>query len=147
MNFGGNMDLNADRVSGAFFLLFGLAMYFLVIPNYVEAVEGGNIAPKTLPNTISLVLAACGAVLVLKPTAQQLRDPRQIALTGLYVAILAAGIYAMSLFGFEYVAPVLAAAIMWLIGERRPGWLAGGIVIMPLIIWFIVTYALGRALP
>jgi putative tricarboxylic transport membrane protein len=141
------MGLNADRASGGFFLLFGLALYFLVIPDQVETVGGGNIAPSTLPNINSLIIAACGALLVLKPTAHQLRDPRQIALTGLYVAILAAGIYAMSWFGFEYVAPVLAAAIMWLIGERRPGWLVGGVVVMPLIIWFIVTYALGRALP
>lgn len=141
------MGMKADRVSGAFFLLFGLAMYFFVIPNYVETVDGGNLAPNTLPNIISLVIAVCGGWLVLKPTSQQLRDPRQLALTAMYVALLAAGIYAMSWFGFEYVAPVLAAALMWLIGERRPMWLAGGVVIMPIIIWFIVTYALGRALP
>lgn len=141
------MGLNADRVSGAFFLLLGLAMYFLVIPNYVESVEGGNLAPKTLPNIISLIIAVGGGVLVLKPTEQQLRDPRQIALTGLYVVILATGIYAMSWFGFEFVAPVLAAVLMLLIGERRPLWLVGGAIIMPTIIWFIVTYALGRALP
>ena len=71
------MGLNADRVSGAFFLLLGLAMYFLVIPNYVESVEGGNLAPKTLPNIISLIIAVGGGVLVLKPTEQQLRDPGQ----------------------------------------------------------------------
>lgn len=141
------MGLNADRVSGAFFLLFGLAMYFLVIPNQVETVDGGNLAPKTMPNIISVIIAVCGAVLVLKPTPQKMRDPRQMALTGVYVALLAAGIYAMSLFGFEYVAPVLAFVLMWLIGERRPLWLAGGVVIMPATIWFIVTHALGRALP
>lgn len=141
------MGINADRVSGAFFLLFGLAMYFFVIPNYVETVDGGNIAPRTMPNIISLIIAVCGAVLVLKPTPMQLRDSRHMALTAVYVALLAAGVYAMSLFGFEYVAPVLAFALMWLIGERRPWWLVGGVVIVPLIIWFVVTFALGRALP
>lgn len=141
------MGSTTDRASGAFFLLFGLAMYFLVIPGHIETVEGGNIAPRTMPAIISLILAAGGAMLVLKPTQQQLRDPRQIALTAMYVALLAAGIYAMSWFGFEIVAPVLALVLMWLIGERRPMWLVGGGVIMPAIIWFIVTYALGRALP
>ncbi len=141
------MGLNADRVSGAFFLLFGLAMYFLVIPTYVEPVDGGNLAPATVPNIISLVLAFCGGLLALKPTTQRLRDPRQLALTALYVAVLSAGIYAMSLFGFEFVAPVMAAIIMLLIGERRPMWLVGGVVIMPILIWFVVTYGLGRALP
>lgn len=141
------MGLNADRASGVFFMLFGLAMYFAVIPTYVEDAQGGTIAPNTLPNIISWVIAIAGAVLAIKPTAQRMRDPRQMAVTSLYVALLAAGIYAMSLFGFEYVAPVMAAAIMLLIGERRPLWLISGIVLMPALIWFVVTNLLGRALP
>lgn len=141
------MGLNADRVSGAFFLLLGLAMYFYVIPNYVESVDEGNIAPATLPNIISLILALSGAVLALKPTNFQVRDPALMAKTGLYVAVLVVGIWAMSRFGFEYVAPVLAFAIMWLVGERHPFWLILGVIGMPTIIWFLVTHALGRALP
>lgn len=56
------MHYSANRVSGVFFLLFGLAMYFLVVPNYVKTVTGSNLAPKTLPNVISIVLALVGAV-------------------------------------------------------------------------------------
>jgi len=141
------MDISADRVSGAFFFLFGLAMFFFVNPNYIETVDSGNISPNTLPNIIAIVIAVCGGLLILKPTTQRVRNPRSMAITGVYSAILAAGIYAMSLFGFEYVAPVLALAIMWMIGERRPLWLALGVVGMPAIIWFLVTHALGRALP
>jgi len=141
------MGMNADRFSGAFFLVLGLAMYFYVIPNYVEHVDEGNIAPATMPNIISLILAFCGAVLVLKPTDFQMRDPALMAKTGLYVAVLVAGIWAMSKFGFEYVAPVLALAIMWFIGERRPLWLVLGVIVMPAIIWFLVTQTLGRGLP
>ncbi|MFK7854718.1 MAG: tripartite tricarboxylate transporter TctB family protein [Granulosicoccus sp.] len=141
------MALNADRISGTVFLLFGLAMYFFVIPNYVETVDEGNLAPATLPNIISLVLAVSGALLMIKPTDYKGRDSVLIARTALYVGLLTAGIYAMSLFGFEYVAPVLALAIMWFIGERRPLWLALGVIVMPAIIWFLVTQMLGRALP
>ena len=97
------MGISADRMSGAFFLLFGLAMYFLVIPEYVEVTDEGNIAPGTMPNVISWVIAFCGALLVLKPTPHQLQGRRSFVLTGMYVAILAAGIYAMSLFGFESI--------------------------------------------
>ena len=141
------MGMNADRVSGAFFMLLGLAMYFYVIPNHVEAVDDGNIPPSTMPNIISLILALSGAVLLLKPTDFQMRDPALMAKTGLYVALLIAGIFAISWFGFEYVAPVLAFAIMWLIGERRPLWLTLGVIIIPAIIWFMVTQLLGRGLP
>ncbi len=139
--------MNADRVSGAFFLLFGLSLYFLIIPNYVEYVDGSNISPTTMPNIIALVIAISGSILMLKPTTQTIRDPHKMVITGMYVAVLTFGIYAMSLWGFEYVAPVIAFAIMWLIGERRPLWLLSGIVIMPTLIWFIVTYLLERALP
>ena len=141
------MVVSADRISGAFFLLFGLAMYFLINPNYIESVDEGNIAPDSLPNIVSIVIAVCGALLIFKPTAQQVRDPRSMTKAGIYVTILAASIYAMSWVGFVYVAPVLALVIMLLIGERRPLWLVLGAAGMPALIWFLVIHALGRALP
>ena len=106
------MQLSADRLSGAFFLLFGLVMYFLVIPSFVEVTDEGNISPGTMPNWISIIIALCGAALVLKPTQHETQNLRAFLTTGAYVALLVAGIYAMSLFGFVYVAPVLALAIM-----------------------------------
>lgn len=141
------MSTRADRISGLFFMALGLAMYFWVNPTYIETVEGGNLSPDTLPNIISLILALAGACVAIKPTNYQLRNPALMAKTGLYVALLVGGIWAMSWFGFEYVAPVLALAIMWLIGERRPLWLGLGVVVMPAIIWLLVTQLLGRALP
>jgi len=51
------------------------------------------------------------------------------------------------LFGFVYVGPALALAIMLMIGERRPIWLVAGFVAMPALIWFLVVQVLGRALP
>lgn len=137
----------ADRASGVFFVLFGLAMYFRVNPTYIETVDGGNLAPDTLPNVMALVIAACGALLVVKPSTHMMRSPRLIARAGLYSAVLAAGTFAMSHFGFEIAGPVLALAIMWLIGERRPLWLAGGVIVMPAATWFLVAQVLGRALP
>jgi putative tricarboxylic transport membrane protein len=141
------MGIAADRISGAFFLLLGLALYFLIIPGQVEFPEGGNLAPSTVPNYIAIVIAFCGALLILKPTDHRTQGLRPFMLTGAYSVVLAAGIYAMSLFGFDFVAPPLALAIMLMIGERRPLWLIAGVIVMPLIIWFLVTYPLGRALP
>ena len=141
------MSLSADRVSGAVFTLLGLGMYFLVIPGNVETVDGGNLSPSTVPNYISLTIAICGALLVLKPTEHKTPNIHALMLTSAYTAVLATGIYAMSKFGFEYVAPILAFVLMLMIGERRPLWLVLGAIIMPLMIWFLVTYPLGRALP
>ena len=141
------MSHSADRASGLFFLLFGVAMYVYVNPTYIESVDSGTIAPATMPNIVSIVIAICGAILIFKPTTHQVRDPALIFKTGLYVGILVAGLYAMSWFGFEYVAPVLALTLMLLIGERRPFWIGLGVVVMPVTIWFLVTQVLERALP
>ena len=141
------MAVPADRLSGAFFLLFGLAMIFVVNPNYIESVERGNISPDSLPNVVSIIIAVCGGFLIIKPTPQQVRDKRSMVRTFLYAMVLAVGIYAMSWFGFEYVAPLMAFAIMWMIGERRPLWILLGTVAMPVLIWFLVVHGLGRALP
>jgi putative tricarboxylic transport membrane protein len=139
------MGVSADRASGAF--LFGLALYFFIIPTQTESVDGGNLNPSTVPNMIAWVIAICGAIMVIKPTDFQTQNLRSFLVMGSYSVVLGLSIYAMSLFGFEYVAPPLALAIMWMIGERRPLWLGVGTVIMPLLIWFLVTYPLGRALP
>lgn len=141
------MGPSADRLSGAFFFLFGLAMYFLVIPAFVEVTDEGNIAPGTIPNWISIVISSCGAALFLKPTGHEIQNARSFLITGAYVAVLIAGIYAMSLFGFVYVGPLLALAIMLMIGERRPLWLGAGAIVMPAIIWVFVIHILGRVLP
>lgn len=137
----------SDRISGTFFLILGLTMYLFVNPNYIEAVDGGNISPNTFPNILSIIIAICGAMLLFKPTTQQAPDLRSVAITGLYVLLLTGGLYTMSQFGFEYVAPVLALVIMLAIGERRPVWLFTGVIGMPALIWFLVTIVLGRALP
>ena len=122
---------SSGRLTGAFFVLFGLAVYFLIIPAYVEQVDGGNLAPNTLPNAVSIVIAVCGALLMLKPTAHEPPNGRYFAAAAVYVAVLGAAIYAMSWFGFVYVASILALILMLMIGERRPLWLAAGVVVIP----------------
>ncbi|PHP65429.1 hypothetical protein CSC94_18895 [Zhengella mangrovi] len=141
------MGTMADRISGLFFMALGLVMYFWINPTYIETVDGGNLSPDSLPNICSLILAVAGAFVAIKPTNHHVRNPVLMAKTGLYVALLVAGIWAMSWLGFEYVAPVLALAIMWFVGERRLLWLGLGVVVVPAAIWFIVTQLLGRALP
>lgn len=136
-----------DRISGTLFLVLGLALYFFINPNFIETVDGGNLAPSTFPNILAIVLALCGAILLFKPTSQQVPELRSVLVTSTYVALLIVGLYAMSIYGFEYIAPVLALAIMFAIGERRPLWLGIGVIAMPALIWFLVTVVLGRSLP
>ena len=140
------MPYSADRLSGAFLLLLGLALYFAIIPGFVENAEDGNIAPNTLPNIVSLIIAVGGGWLVIKPTDFQTLPLNQFAKMCMYVLVLGLGIYGMFLFGFVVVAPPLALIIMIMIGERRWYWLVSGVVGMPAIIWFLVTQVLDRNL-
>lgn len=141
------MTATADRLSGAFFLIVGLVMYFAVIPVQVEQIDGRNLAPATMPNIVAIVIAVCGGLLMLKPTTHQAPNARFFAISFAFVAVLAGSIYSMSFVGFEFVAPPLALIIMLMIGERRPLWLLTGVVLMPAAIWFLVTQLLERALP
>lgn len=141
------MIVRADRWSGLFFMLFGLAMLYVVIPGYIEDGDAGTLAPATMPSIVSWIIVVCGACLILKPSKHELHDAHQFARAGLYSIVLIVSVYAISKFGFIVIAPVMAFTVMLLIGERRPLWLVLGAVIMPGVIWFLVTQLLDRVLP
>jgi putative tricarboxylic transport membrane protein len=141
------MKLTADRASGLFFLTAGVSLYAAIIPAFVEQAEGGWLQPDTVPNAVSIVLAFCGAVLVVKPASHGGPNARELARAALYFTLLAAGLAAISLAGFLYAAPVLALAVMLCLGERRPIWLLTGSAVMPAAIWYLVAQVLERALP
>ncbi|MEM7302971.1 MAG: tripartite tricarboxylate transporter TctB family protein [Pseudomonadota bacterium] len=140
------MTNSADRLSGALFLLFGLALYFAVIPAYVEIAEDGNIAPNTMPNILAWIIALSGACLVVKPTKIDAISFGQFSRMAAFVFVLAIGIYAMGWFGYMIVAPVLSLVIMAMIGERRWVWIAAGAVGVPALIWLLVTQVLDRSM-
>ena len=141
------MKLTSDRASGLFFLLSGALLYMTVIPAFVEKADGGWLQPGTVPNAAALVMALCGAVLVAKPTSHATQNAREFLRAGLFFALIAAGLYAISRFGFVYAAPGLAMAIMLCLGERRLLWLLTGAAVMPAAIWYLVAIILERALP
>lgn len=136
-----------DRASGAVISLFGVLLYFVVIPASVEAVDDGWVLPATIPNAIAILLCLCGVLLMIKPTTH--RPPRRVEMqkAALYFTLLGLGLLAMSHLGFVLTAPVIALGLMLLIGERRPFWLILGVAALPATIWFIVVHLLDRALP
>lgn len=136
-----------DRLSGAFFFVFGLALYFYVIPNYVDQIDFGAIHPDTVPKALSIVLAISGAGLILRPTGQGAPDFRLLLRSGTYLAVLVAGIALMARFGFVLVGPVLTLMIMLMVGERRPAWIGFGVIVIPFLIWLAVDVGLNRTLP
>ena len=141
------MRLEADRIAALIVVTLGLVLLFVIFPIAIEDIDDGSIRPDVLPNTLAGFLAACGILLALKPGEPTTRDPRELMMVLLYLAVMALGLFAMSDFGFVIVAPFLALTIMMLFGERRLGWLALGCVGMPAAIWFLVAHVLERPLP
>ena len=140
---------SADRLSGVFFLLAGLVMIFGIIPAEVDMVEGGNIAPSTLPLAMSAVLSLGGGILLPQPAgrAHQALPPWHQMLRALaIILVLILAVLAMSRLGFLLVAPALALTLMWISGERRLRWFVLGTTMVPAAIWVFVVQILGRQL-
>jgi len=137
----------ADRWTGAFFVAVAAVLYFHVIPTYVETVEYGWVHPRTIPNAVAVIVAVCGVAQIIGPAKVTVPPARQLARAGLFFALIVAGLVLTAFLGFKIVAPLLALVIMLAIGERRPGWLAAGVIGIPLAIWLFVAFLLGRPLP
>lgn len=137
---------NPDRLSGLFFLLLGLGLYTVLIPISVEEADFGNISPETMPNIVAVIMAIAGAILIIRPSSHELHRGSQFLRAGLFAVVLVVGVLALMRFSFLIAAPVLSLVIMLLIGERRPLWLLLGGVVMPTVIWVLVTQVLGRSI-
>ncbi|MBK0328962.1 tripartite tricarboxylate transporter TctB family protein [Rhodobacteraceae bacterium F11138] len=137
----------SDRVSGALVAAAGLWAYLVLIPNGVETVRSAWVQPQAVPNVLAWLLIVLGGVLVFRPTRYPTVSLRQLGRFFAYFALLAGGLYAMSLFGFFQVVPLLGLALMVLMGERRPLVLLVGAAGVPAFIWITVIWLLERSLP
>lgn len=139
--------MTADRLSGLFFVAFGVLLYLVIIPWQVETVDYGWLKPRTLPRILAVILGLCGVVLALRPPGDTAHRDTRWARAAVFACVLILSLGLMAQLGFVFVAPAMALAIMVLSGERRPKWLALGVVGMPLLIWLVVAQLLERPLP
>ncbi len=139
--------MSANRLSGLFVSLFGLALFFIVIPFDTEAVDYGWVRPATVPSAAAVVLTIAGAVLAIAPSGTTDLSRREFGRAGIYLALAASAVFLLQHLDFLIVAPAFALILMLLIGERRPLWLILGAGAGPGLIWFAATQLLGRPLP
>lgn len=137
-----------NTITSVFFIVFGLSMYFFVIPNQVEdPIFGGYTTPATIPNAVILGIVACGILQLLFERHKTPAIDLPLLLRKLLFGLVGGfAVWLMSFVGFLAIAPVLSLAIMLLIGERRLRLLALGIAI-PIVVWYMVEIVLVRPLP
>lgn len=135
-----------NRISGIFVSLFGVVVLFFVIPNQIEIVDYGWLKPATLPSLAAIIIIVSGALHSVFPKGGVEFEPA-LALRALL--IFSIGVLGLWLMTVKYLiaAPLLMLVLMWVIGERRWGWLFIGVVLLPTSIWFCVDYLLQRPLP
>ncbi|TNE35026.1 MAG: hypothetical protein EP348_09825 [Alphaproteobacteria bacterium] len=139
--------MSLNRLSGLFFVLAGLLLYFVIIPAETETVDYGWLRPQTIPNACAMAMTTLGALHALIPTGSISVKLREILKVTFFTAFTLLSLWLMETFGFLLIAPLFAGALMLLVGERRIGWLAGGAIVFPVAIWLAVVPLLERSLP
>ncbi|WP_340150600.1 hypothetical protein [uncultured Sneathiella sp.] len=136
-----------NRLSGAFVVTLGLLLYFMIIPAHTEIVDYGWMRPQTIPNACAILFVFLGIVQILLPTGTTSVGFSELFRVSLFVIATMAALWTMARFGFLAITPVFVGALMLFVEERRIGWLLGGVVVLPLIIWLTVVLLLDRTLP
>lgn len=138
--------MTAERLLTGAMVLFGLVFLFWVVPRQVETVDFGRIVPSTVPTITLAIFTAVAAIQLFTSKHEVEVNLLVFTRAALFVCLMVFAVWLMNRFGFEIVAPVLALAVMLLIGERRWHWLLLGGFVVPLGIWLIVERLLDRAL-
>ena len=137
----------SDRLTGLAFVAVAALLFWVIIPWQTETVDQGWLTPDLLPSVMAVVIGLCGVALAVLPGAMPDFPLIPTLIAGIYAAILFAGLVLMNFVGFVWSAPILALAIMLVMGERRILWLALGAAGMPAAIWYCVAVLLERPLP
>lgn len=138
--------MSVDRIVTGLIVLFGVGAIFWILPTQIEEVDFGRIVPSTVPTIVLWALVVVAAVQFFTDVNTLRIDLLVCIRATAIVALLVGAVYLMERFGFEYVAPFLALAIMLAIGERRWYWLIFGAALLPLSVWLLVERVLDRAL-
>lgn len=138
--------MTLNRISGLVVAVFGIILLFWIIPRHTEPVDYGWLRPATLPNVTAIVVIISSIIHIIFPSGKAEFDGPLAMRAGLFFMISLAGLFLMHHVGFLIAAPLLVTVLMLLVGERRPLWLATGIVLVPLGIWSAIELLLKRSL-
>jgi len=139
--------MTLNRLSGLVVAVTGGILLAWIIPRHTESVSFGWLQPATLPNITAVIILAAGLIQLIFPAGRVDFDGAFSLRVALFFTIGTLGLVLMGFLGFIIAAPVLALVLMLIIGERRPPWMVGGILLLPAGIWFCVAYLLDRPLP
>jgi len=119
----------------------------MIIPAHTEIVDYGWMRPQSIPNACAILFVFLGIVQIAFPTGATSVGFSELMRVSLFAIATMCALWAMERYGFLTITPIFVGALMLLVGERRIGWLLGGVVVLPLTIWLTVVLLLDRTLP
>lgn len=136
-----------NRALGLVTALFGAILILGIIPAQAEDIVRGAVSPRDFPTFAAGIMVVFGLVQAIYPTGENRYELAEMGRAALVVGAGLLTLLLMTRFGYIAAAPALAAALMLFAGERRPLWLAVGVVAMPGVIWTLFEAVLRRPLP
>lgn len=145
----------ADLTGGIVLALAGLAVLFVVIPTTTRTGTWTGLSPYFFPTVAMVGFTLCGGLLILQalfrpalyeeqPTPLHLRELRNF---GLLALIIVAAVLVIDAAGLLIGGPVLIAAVMLFMGERR--WLRVVLVsVLPVVVAYVfIRHVLQAPVP
>lgn len=136
-----------NRIAAATLLAFAALFLFMIIPAQVDSASYGWMRPRTMPYICVAAIGVLSLCLLVFPKGHVDPAAKQNLWAFLILVGLGVALWAMSVFGFLIIAPILAMALVFVLRENRPLWILISVLAVPGIIWFVVEWLLGRSLP
>lgn len=140
--------MRANFWSGLVVFSISVLLVLWIIPSFVGRGFGGSVPPKFMPMIGVSIMMAASAVVVVKAFFELMRAGEglfaPIRLGGVLYqawpfAFVALAIIAISQAGLVYSGPFVIAALLLLLGERRPAVVIPSVLIPPALIWVLAT--------
>lgn len=137
--------MTADRALGFALVLVG-ALAAWSAQSLEVAFAADPLGPRGFPTVVAGVLAACGALLVLRPSTAGFERPERLGAPPLLVAAMVAYALLLEPSGFLAATAGFAACVALLFGARAPAAVAVGAV-TSLALWLLFDKLLDLPLP
>lgn len=137
------MGTRMDRFIGAGLFLFGLFMYFWIIPNYVDipAFDMPELPADLYPKIIVGAITALGLILFLQGVLGSNKDVQEKMplenkkRAAIILAVLVGFLFAIDLVGYYLAAAAFLVFMISFLGEKRV-W----VILLSVIIFLVVNY-------
>lgn len=152
------MEINeskAERVCGIIVFVFGLILYFFIIPMTIKDITTQGISPRALPQALTLLMTAFSVPLFIGGYKKRNDENQKIytikmvelKLVVISLLIMAANIVCYGFIGYLPTTIISLAALQWIFGQRGKLKIILTSVLTPVVIWLFFVKVLIIFLP